>query len=45
MRRRILRRTYRFELAETGNSRREWEMGMRGERVERGAMEPYLIVE
>ena len=44
MRRRILRRTYRFEFTETGDSRREGEVVMRGERVERVAMEPYQIV-
>lgn len=43
--RRILRRTYRFEFSETGNSRREGEVVMLGERVERVAMEPYQILE
>jgi len=43
--RRILRRTYRFEFIETGNSRREGEVVMLGERVESVTMEPYEIVE
>ena len=43
--RRILRRTYRFEFSETGNSRREGEVIMLGDRVETVAMEPYQIVE
>lgn len=43
--RRILRRSYRFEFTETGDSRREGEVVMLGDRVERVAMEPYQIVE
>jgi hypothetical protein len=43
--RRVLRRTYRFEFSETGNSRREGKVVMLGDRVERVAMEPYQIVE
>jgi hypothetical protein len=43
--RRILRRTYRFEFTETGNSRREGEIIMLGERVESVTMEPYEILE
>ena len=43
--RRVLRRTYRFEFTETGDSRREGEVVMLGDRVERVAMEPYMIVE
>ncbi len=43
--RRILRRTYRFEFTETGNSRREGQVVMLGERVESVTMEPYQIVE
>ena len=43
--RRILRRTYRFEFSETGNSRREGEVIMLGERVETVTMEPYQILE
>lgn len=41
----ILRRTYRFEFTETGNSRREGEVIMLGERVESVTMEPYQILE
>ncbi len=43
--RRILRRTYRFEFSETGNSRREGEVIMLGDRVETVTMEPYQIME
>lgn len=43
--RRTLRRTYRFEFSETGNSRREGEVVMLGDRVERVMMEPYQILE
>ncbi len=43
--RRILRRTYRFEFSETGNTRREGEVVMLGERIESVSMEPYYIVE
>lgn len=43
--RRILRRTYRFEFTETGNSRREGEIIMLGERVETVTLEPYQILE
>src|SRR5574340_164757 len=43
--RRILRRTYRFEFSETGNSRREGEVVMLGDRVETVSMEPYQILE
>lgn len=43
--RRTLRRTYRFEFSETGNSRRDGEVVMLGERVEAVTMEPYQIVE
>lgn len=43
--RRVLRRTYRFEFSETGNSRREGAVVMLGDRVERVAMEPYQNVE
>lgn len=43
--RRVLRRSYRFEFSETGNSRRKGEVVMLGERVERVAMEPYEIPE
>lgn len=43
--RRILRRTYRFEFSETGNSRLEGEVIMLGDRVESVTMEPYQILE
>lgn len=43
--RRILRRSYRFEFTETGDSRREGEVVMLGDRVESVSMEPYRIVE
>lgn len=43
--RRILRRTYRFEFSETGNSRREGEVIMLGDRVESVTMEPYQILD
>jgi hypothetical protein len=43
--RRVLRRTYRFEFSETGDSRREGRVIMLGARVERVAMEPYQIAE
>lgn len=43
--RRVLRRSYRFEFSETGNSRRVGEVVMLGDRVERVAMEPYRILE
>ncbi|WP_223293795.1 DUF3301 domain-containing protein [Sideroxydans lithotrophicus] len=43
--RRVLRRTYRFEFSETGDSRREGKVVMLGDRVERVAMEPYQILE
>jgi len=43
--RRVLRRSYRFEFSETGDSRRVGEVVMLGERVERVAMEPYRILE
>lgn len=43
--RRILRRSYRFEFTETGNTRREGEVVMLGARVESVSMEPYQILE
>ncbi len=43
--RRTLRRTYRFEFTETGNSRREGEIIMLGEQVASVTMEPYEILE
>lgn len=43
--RRILRRTYRFEFTETGNTRREGEIVMLGDQVESVTMDPYEILE
>jgi hypothetical protein len=43
--RRILRRSYRFEFTETGNTRREGEVVMLGERIESVTMEPYRIMD
>ncbi|WP_035382826.1 DUF3301 domain-containing protein [Ferriphaselus sp. R-1] len=43
--RRSLRRTYRFEFTETGNTRREGKVVMLGERVEAVTMEPYEMLE
>lgn len=43
--RRILCRTYRFEFSETGNSRREGEIVMLGERVESITLEPFEVLE
>jgi hypothetical protein len=43
--RRALRRSYRFEFTETGNSRLEGEVVMLGERVESVTMEPYRMLE
>jgi len=42
--RRVLRRTYRFEFSETGNSRLEGKLIMLGDRVESITMEPYQIL-
>ncbi|MGA7593660.1 MAG: DUF3301 domain-containing protein [Gallionella sp.] len=41
--RRVLRRTYRFEFSETGNTRLEGRLVMLGNRVESVTMEPYQI--
>jgi Protein of unknown function (DUF3301) len=43
--RRVLRRTYRFEFSETGNSRREGHLVLLGSRVESVMMEPYRMLE
>lgn len=43
--RRLLRRTYRFEFSETGNSRREGQVVMLGARVESVTLEPFQILE
>lgn len=42
--RRVLRRTYRFEFSETGNSRLEGRLTMLGDKVESVTMEPYQIL-
>jgi hypothetical protein len=43
--RRVLRRTYRFEFTETGNSRIEGQVIMLGDTVESVTMDPYQILE
>jgi hypothetical protein len=43
--RRVLRRTYRFEFSETGNSRLEGRLVLLGNRVDSISMEPYRILE
>ena len=42
--RRVLRRTYRFEFSETGNTRLEGQLILLGNRVESIAMEPYQML-
>ena len=42
--RRMLRRTYRFEFSETGDTRLEGRLIMLGDRVETITMEPYQIL-
>ena len=41
--RRVLRRTYRFEFSETGNTRLEGQLILFGHRIESVTMEPYLM--
>lgn len=41
---RVLRRTYRFEFSETGDSRREGHLVLLGSRIESVTMEPYEIL-
>lgn len=43
--RRTLRRTYRFEFSETGNSRIEGKIVMLGDIVESVTMDPYKILD
>ena len=43
--RRVFRRTYRFEFSETGNSRREGQLILMGDRLESITMEPYEILD
>lgn len=42
--RRVLRRTYRFEFSETGNSRLEGRLILLGDKVESVTMEAYQIL-
>ena len=43
--RRVLRRTYRFEFSETGNSRLEGQLTLLGTKVISVTMEPYKITQ
>jgi len=40
----VIRRTYRFEFSETGDSRLEGRLTLLGKRVESVSMEPYQIL-
>jgi len=42
--RRVLRRTYRFEFSETGNTRLEGQLILLGDKFESVTMEPYQIL-
>lgn len=42
--RRVLRRTYRFEFSETGNTRLEGRLVLSGDKIESVTMEPYQIL-
>jgi hypothetical protein len=42
--RRVLRRTYRFEFSETGNTRLEGQLVLLGDIVESVTMEPYQML-
>jgi hypothetical protein len=42
--RRVLRRTYRFEFSDTGDSRLEGQLIMVGDKIESVIMEPYRIL-
>jgi hypothetical protein len=42
--RRVLRRTYRFEFSETGNTRLEGQLILLGDRIESVTMEPYQVM-
>lgn len=42
--RRVFRRSYRFEFTETGNSRREGELILLGDKLESVTLEPYQIL-
>jgi hypothetical protein len=41
---RVLRRTYRFEFTETGNSRHEGQVNLLGDSIESVTMDPYQIL-
>lgn len=43
--RRMLRRSYRFEFSETGNTRLEGQLILLGHRVESVMMEPYRMID
>jgi hypothetical protein len=43
--RRVLRRTYRFEFSETGDSRLEGHLVLLGSKIESLTMEPYQILD
>ena len=43
--RRVLRRTYRFEFSDTGNTRLEGQLILLGAKVESVTMEPYRILQ
>ena len=43
--RRVFRRTYRFEFSETGNTRREGQLVLLGNKLESIMMEPYEILD
>jgi hypothetical protein len=43
--RRVLRRIYRFEFSETGNSRIEGRVILLGHKVESVTMDPYLLLD
>ena len=42
--RRVLRRTYRFEFSETGNTRLEGRLILLGDQIESVTLEPYQIL-
>ncbi|HEX7455070.1 MAG TPA: DUF3301 domain-containing protein [Gallionella sp.] len=42
--RRVLRRTYRFEFSETGNTRLEGRLILLGDKIESVTLEPYQIL-
>lgn len=42
---RVLRRTYRFEFSETGNTRLEGQLILLGDKIESVTMEPYQMLD